>query len=274
MVGNCLSKKLRILAATLSGVAFVNALLPGACAQNTLPRLDRPSPAAVAIRSAEARLRARHRSPETVTFEPGPEGDGFSYFVTGDSSRTQGFSSGVTKQKAALQAVERAAVSYLRDEADLLGLTEPYDELRCRAVMPEENGRTHIFFDRYVSGLRLHRMDVRVHLDEAGSVFAFNGYAVVLSPDTKAAIVAAAGMEHVSQDFVNDAIMQDLGDGITFHSRTEKLATSAEPHVVWQADVSLETGVGRWLYRFDARTGKLISKEDRLQTLHRGQARR
>lgn len=224
-----------------------------------------PLAGAALTRSLEASLRSRHPGAEVANIALSSEGEGFSFFLSGDLGNVA-----IPKKRTALESSASGAAAFLKSESGFLQLQEPHDQLRTRDSITGKDGKTHVRFSRYIAGIRVDRADFRVHINPSGSVFAFNGYAVPISQEVRERIAGAATAVHVSQAAINRALILDLGERTGFQARLEKLAIVVEPWVVWDADVSLETAPGRWVYRFDARTGEILSKEERSQTLHPG----
>jgi Zn-dependent metalloprotease len=207
----------------------------------------------------ETSIRARYRNVETVTVEFGPAGPTGLFFIAGDlrPSEEREKRSGY---RAQAQKPDSAAPLFIREEMDFLGVTRPDEELRERRRLQDEDGKVHIFFGKYIAGLRVDGMDVRVHMNPDGSVFCFQGSLVSMSPAVKADIAAAARSAQVAEERVRTAIADDIGAGADFVMRAEKVATAAPPYVVWKASVSLRSGAGNWLYILDALTGTILSK--------------
>lgn len=217
------------------------------------------------LRAIEANLRGKYRKVDSLTVEPGPPDQaGVLFFVTGDLRPPE-----EQLSKSGYQMLERdpeaSATLFVRNEAEFLGMTEPNEELRQRTELEEKDGKVHIFFDKYIAGLRIDQVDIRVHVNPDGSVFAFNGYLVSVPLSVKSAVAAAARSTHIPQERVRTAIADDMGFGVTFTMKAEKVVIPTEPYVVWKADVTLQKGVGRWMYTMDAFTGRIMSKRDYLR---------
>jgi Zn-dependent metalloprotease len=244
-------------------VPFVVLLTPAARGQQgphreTAPQSSEP-------RAIEAYLRAKYRNVESASVEPGPaEPSGLLFFVMGDLRPSEELPT-KSRSQAASRGPESSAIAFVRDEADFLGITRPDEELRQRRSVQEDNGKVHVFFDKYIAGLRIDGADVRVHVNADGSVFAFNGYLVTMPSSVKSAVVEAAGSVHITEEIVQTTIADDLGLGVAFMMRAEKLAVPAEPYVVWKADVIFKNALGRWVYTIDAFTGGIVSKRDYLK---------
>ncbi len=223
------------------------------------------------IRHAEAKTYLKYRKVTTANFQRSADGNGYLFFVAGDLS---------PKEASAASAIDiertaaTAATAFLNSEAEFLDLSGPSDTLRERSRVREDDGAVHILFDKFIAGLRVERMDVRVHVNPEGAVVAFSGHVEPLSPASRALIGEAAATARITKDSVLEVIAQDLGVGVNFSAKSEKLAIASEPFVVWDADATAENGLGRWLYRIDARTGAIVSKKDYLQTAGKSQAQR
>jgi Zn-dependent metalloprotease len=218
----------------------------------------------------EAGLRARYRSVESAIFDVGPSGPTGLFFIAGDlqpsEERRRGSGNRLPAQKP-----ESTASAFVRDEAEFLGMTRPDEELRLRRKTEDNYGRVHVFFDKYIAGVRLDGMDVRVHMNPDGSVFAFQGNLIALSASTKADIAAAASSARITEERVREIITGDIGAGVGFVMRAEKLAIPSRPYVVWRAGVSARGAAGNLVYTIDAITGQAISKERHLVDIRQGE---
>jgi Zn-dependent metalloprotease len=208
----------------------------------------------------ETSIRARYRKVETITFDVGPAGVTGLFFIAGDLRPSEEREKKSGDQVQARRP-ESAAASLLRDEADFLGMTRPDEELREKRRLQDEDGKVHIFFDKYIAGLRVDGMDVRVHMNPDGSVFCFQGSLVSMSPSVKADIAAAARSTQVPEERVRTAIADDIGAGADFVMRAEKVATAVPPYIIWKGSVSVRGTAGNWLYTIDALTGEILSKQ-------------
>jgi len=76
--------------------------------------------------------------------------------------------------EAALREPILMATAFLNNNAELLQLTNPDNELHYRNEATDAKGNTHIRFDQYFQGIPVWASDVVVHTNEKG-VYAFNG---------------------------------------------------------------------------------------------------
>jgi hypothetical protein len=223
----------------------------------------------LAERSAEEAFRKKYSKVDAFDYKVTPSGPAGLFFISGNLTPRGGVG---TLGRSAAASAQATASEFLREEARLLGLDRPEEELRERARETDRHGRIHVFYTKYVGGLRLDGVDIRVHVEPDGTIFAVNGNLVPIPVASLPAVVVATRGAHLPEDQVRALVRGDLGQEPDILFRTEKVVIASEPFVVWKVDAVLEKKLGRWLYAIDAFSGAILSKTSGLQSLQSSKA--
>lgn len=160
---------------------------------------------------------------------------------------------------------------FLDREAALFALEAGHGDLRLSRIFSDENGAAHLVYRRWLGELPLDGMEIRLHVDASGQLYAVDGYSVPLTFAEREAIASSLAESRLDKEDVTALVMQDLGaQGIPQEilklREVERVAIPDSPYVIWKADVIAATGNGRWLYRIDASTGEILEAVDALES--------
>ena len=175
------------------------------------------------------------------------------------------------KEKDHLLRSKNLSDKFIATEASLFGVKNAANDFKEKSNVIDRHGNSHIAYYRFVNGLRLDKMEIVVHIDQAGKVFSVNGNIVPIPPMTEELIKAKNQKGLLKRKQVVAVILEDLmnvkieKDAVKI-KKLEKLAISTEPYVVWKGDVVLTKGRGRWFYIIDAHTGSIIDKMSAVRT--------
>lgn len=212
----------------------------------------------------ESRLRAQYR---VETLQLPEEASAGRFFISGDLTPRVFRNTAGTRPEP-----RRIAAEFLAENAELLGVDDPAEELRERSADRDLHGRTHLSYTRMVAGLPLEEAEILMHFEPDGTLSDFQGVLVPVTPEMRRA--AAAADKGLDAEAARRVTLSDLRGTAQEPStlqvvETRRLATSSRPHVIWKVEVA---GNGEsWIYRIDAFTGAILDKRLNVQTQDSGQ---
>lgn len=215
----------------------------------------------------EARLRTQYQV-ETLQFPE--EMTSGRFFVAGDLMPRS--LRGVAGPAGPRPEPRRVAAEFLSENAGFLGVDDPAEELRERSVDRDLHGRTHLSYTREVSGLPLEEAEVLLHFEPDGTLSAFQGVLVSVTPEMRQdAAIADKGLD---AEAARSIALRDLLDSgqrssVLHVVEARRFVTSARPHIIWKVEVA---GNGEsWKYRIDAFTGAILEKRLNVQSHESGE---
>jgi Zn-dependent metalloprotease len=205
------------------------------------------------------KFKVRHIHSQLQKTEHGPSG---SIYVIGDLTPT-GIGAAAMKTEKSDRAREIAKALILADP-EIFGSINP-NELREGSLETDQNGHIHIRYRRHIGNLPLDGAEVVVHIGPDERISSISAQIKPVSPE----LYRAVETETLREEDLLSIIEEDLKAGnATYKSirikRSQKLAVSASPYILWQVDVNTEDTMGSWVYRIDAFTGMVIEKRSAL----------
>jgi len=161
---------------------------------------------------------------------------------------------------------------FLVGEAELFALEQPAQDLRLARIINDEFGGVHLVYHRYVEGLPVDTMEIRLHFTNDLDLYAVDGNIVPLLASEQEAIAEQLALGLLSKDELGERVLLDLQTELArlpseFFIRTiTVVATRDFPHVFAKLDVIANSSNGRWLYTLDAVTGEIHEKLDTLDS--------
>lgn len=156
------------------------------------------------------------------------------------------------------------AKGLLEQEAFTFGITNT-DEIQERKVVTSTGyyGEiTNVYFHRVINGLVLENSDFNVTVDATRNVSSVTAEVVPAPPE----LYEVTKKQTLTKDKIRYIIESNLRSGNSAPTikinKLEKLASDLAPYVVWNADVILKDGLGRWKFRIDAFTGEILQKKN------------
>ncbi len=161
-------------------------------------------------------------------------------------------------------SARRIAQAFLKDEVELLGLTD-LNELREESIKTDI-GRggaiTHVYYERYIGNFALDGATLHIVVGPDNTI-TYTRASLVPAPGE---LYKAVAKKTISEDDVRQLIEKDLGSkGIALSdvlmTDIKQYAMSSQPYVVWKLNVVTKTGSDRWKYVIDAINTKIVSKQ-------------
>lgn len=172
----------------------------------------------------------------------------------------------LTAAVAGRNSAFETARTFLRENRDLLLLSDPDAELELRQSTTDELDRTHLRFGQRYRGLRVWPAELVVHLDTDGSVDLMNG-AFVPTPEGLATAPALDG--EAATDRAREAVPG--GAGATAAAAEPELVVYAPgdsaSRLAWKVELAPSVAA-RWLVVVDAEDGAVLTAFDQVADGH------
>jgi bacillolysin len=176
---------------------------------------------------------------------------------------------------------EQAALKFLKDNNSLFQLNKPGIDLNVAKVNQDGLRATHVKINQSYRGIPVYGSEMRVHMDQRGTVYAFNGqYRVDINlPNTSPSIIKNRSIEIAKSDLGNVTYRADAArikqlEEISGNKNLPDWSPNARLMVypyqksfrlVWEVEVFVEQPEpGNWKYYIDAQSGSILHKYNAL----------
>ena len=151
------------------------------------------------------------------------------------------------------------ARSFLRENKELLRLTDPDIELQLKKSEHDETDRRHLRFEQRYNGLRVWPAELGIHLDQNGSVYLMTG-AYVPTPD-----IALTAAQITRDDALTRGRLEVLSAANATPTEPELIVYAPgeqTPRLAWQLELVSDSE--RWMVVVDAGDGRILTAYDQV----------